>query len=126
MHTITREYQHSNPTFVPPVKRIRLYGEVSGKIWMPYETCSKSFDVQLERIPRDATTRTAYSHGWPMEISTLRDALLHLTNDGDFRSCSIEWAVLEVTIDTGNKRVTRVWEMRGKGPNEDCFIKEAN
>ena len=59
-----------------------------------------------------------------MEISTLRDALLHITNDGDFQSCSIEWAVLEVTIDKGNKRITRVWEMRGKGPNSDCFVKE--
>ncbi len=126
MHTITREYQHSNQTFVPAVKRIRLYGEVVGAIWMPSEECRKDFSVTLERIPRDAKTRTAYSHGWPMEISTLRDALLHITNDGDFQSCSITWAVLEVTIDKGNKRITRVWEMRGKGPNADCFAKEGN
>lgn len=124
MQTITREYQHSNAGFVPPVKRIRLYGEVVGHIWMPHEECRKDFSVTLERIPRNATTRTAYAHGWPMEISTLRDALLHITNDGDFRSCSIEWAVLEVTIDEGNKRITRTWEMRGKGENADCFVKE--
>ena len=120
--THVRHYQHSN---IPEtVKRIRLFGEVSGKIWMPYETCTKDFDVSLERIPRDSQTRTAYSHGWPMEITCLRDALLHITNDGDFQSCAIEWAFLEVTIDKGHKRIARVWELRGKGENSDCFAAE--
>ena len=32
-----------------------------------------------------------------MEITCLRDALLHLTNDGDFQSCAITWARLEVS-----------------------------
>jgi hypothetical protein len=100
---------------------IRLYGEVEGTIWMPSAVCTKEFDVRLLRIPRNATTRTAYAHGWPLEISELRDALLHLTNDGDFQSCAITWAMLEVSYRKGSKTITRTWEMRGKGPNADCF-----
>lgn len=102
--------------------RIRIYGELQGKIWMPAVECSKQFDINLVRIPRHATTRTAHAHGWPWEISELRDALLSLTNDGDFQSCEIAWAVLEVTRVKGNKRVTRVWPVRGLGENADCFM----
>ena len=90
---------------------IRMYGEVEGMIWMPSAVCTKEFNVRLVRIPRDAKTRTAYAHGWPMEISELRDALLHLTNDGDFQSCAITWAVLEVSHRMGTKTVTRSWEL---------------
>lgn len=100
---------------------IRLYGEVEGTIWMPACECTKTFDVELVRIPRDSRTRTAHSHGWPMEISCLRDALLHLVGDGDFQSCGIVYAVLEVTHTRGNRRASRTWEMRGQGENADCF-----
>jgi hypothetical protein len=62
-------------------------------------------------------------------ITCLRDALLHLTNDGDFQSCAINWARLEVshyfgedTSETQTVKVrTRVWELRGQGENADCF-----
>jgi hypothetical protein len=100
---------------------IRLYGEVEGTIWMPSAVCTKSFDVRLVRIARDARTRVAHAHGWPWEISELRDALLSLTNDGDFQSCSITWAVLEVSYRKGSKTITRTWEVRGTGTNADCF-----
>ena len=105
----------------------RIYGEVTGKIWMPAAECTKEFSWELERIPRDERYRTAYAHGWPAQITELRDILLHITNDGDFQSCAITWAVLEVTHwSASNKRnqyVTRVWELRGTGPNADCFAK---
>ena len=101
---------------------IRLYGEVQGTIWMPAAECTKRFDVRLVRIPRDSNTRTAYAHGWPMEITCLRDALLHITNDGDFQSCGIAFAVLEVTHTRGTRRVSRTWEMRAQGENVDCFV----
>jgi hypothetical protein len=100
---------------------IRVYGEISGFIWMPPIECTKEFNVRLERIPRNSTTRTAYSHGWPMEITCLRDALLHVTNDGDFQSCSIDWAFLQVTHKRGNKSVIRTWEIRGTNSDSDCF-----
>jgi hypothetical protein len=52
---------------------------------------------ELTHIPRNSKTRT-YPGIAPrsMEITCLLDALLHLTNDGDFQSCAITLAVLEV------------------------------
>ena len=110
--------------------KITLYGEVAGTIWMPAVPCTKAFRLELIRIPRNSKTRT-YPGIAPrsMEITCLRDALLHLTNDGDFQSCAITWARLKVshyfpdeTHGTHTTRIrTRVWELRGEGQNADCF-----
>ena len=110
--------------------KITLYGEIAGPIWRPAVECSKEFHLELVRIPRTSTSRT-YPGIAPnsMEITCLRDALLHLTNDGDFQSCSITWARLEVSHYLGDearctrtvKVRTRVWELRGQGENADCF-----
>jgi hypothetical protein len=109
---------------------ITLTGELAGTIWMPAVECSKEFHLELKRISRKSSTRT-YPGIAPrsMEITCLRDALLHLTNDGDFRSCAITWARLEIshyfgdeTHDTRTVKVrTRVWELRGQDHNADCF-----
>ncbi len=111
-------------------KTITLYGEVAGTIWMPAVECTKEFRLELNRIPRNSKTRT-YPGIAPrsMEITCLRDALLHVTNDGDFQSCAITWAVLEVSHYLGDetrrtrtvKTRTRVRELRGRGPDADCF-----
>ena len=113
--------------------KITLYGEVTGTIWMPAVECTKAFHLELTRIPRNSNSRT-YSGIAPrsMEITRLRDALLHITNDGDFQSCAITWAVLEVshysgdaTLGTGTVKIrTRVWELRGQGQDADCFMEE--
>ena len=68
--------------------KITLYGEIAGNIWMPAIECTKAFHLELTRIPRTSSIRT-YPGIAPrsMEITCLRDALLHLTNDGDFQSC---------------------------------------
>jgi hypothetical protein len=110
--------------------KITLYGEVMGKIWMPAVECSKEFRLELNRIPRNSKTR-AYPGIAPrsMEITCLREALLHLTNDGDFQFCVIAWARLEVSHYFGNetdgtqtiKIRARGWELRGRGENADCF-----
>ena len=115
-------------------KTITLYGEVAGRIWMPAVECTKEFHLELTRIPRNSRTRT-YPGIAPrsMEITCLRDALLHVTNDGDFQSCAITWAVLEVShyFDeiSGARTVEirrRVWELRGQGPDADCFAVQLN
>ena len=113
---------------------IKFYGEVAGQIWMPAVECTKEFHLELTRIPRHSTTRT-YPGIAPrsMEITCLRDALLHLTNDGDFQSCAITWAVLEVSHHFSDeprgahtvRTRTRVWELRGEGSNADCFTEES-
>lgn len=107
--------------------KITFYGEIAGHIWMPAIKCTKAIHLELTRIPRNSTTRT-YPGIAPrsMEITCLRDALLHLTNDGDFQSCSITWARLEVSHYFGDgtravKTRTRVWELRGQGEDADCF-----
>lgn len=111
-------------------KKITLYGSVAGSIWIPAIECSKAFHLELTRIPRSSTTRT-YPGIAPrlMEITCLRDALLHLTNDGDFQSCAITWARLEVSHYFGDESAvthtvrirTRVWDLRGQGQDADCF-----
>jgi hypothetical protein len=112
--------------------QIRLYGEIAGEIWMPAVHCTKTFELNLIRVPRSSTTLT-YPGIAPrsMEIASLRDALLHLTNDGDFQSCGIAWAMLEVSHLFGNgadgrtiATRSRVWELRGLGENADCFSRE--
>jgi hypothetical protein len=110
--------------------KITLYGEVAGIIWMPAVECTKVFHLELIRISRNSKTRT-YPGVAPrsMEITCLRDALLHITNDGDFQSCAITWARLEVSRYFGDEphgsattRIrTRVWELRGTGHDADCF-----
>jgi hypothetical protein len=110
--------------------KITLCGEITGIIWMPAVECSKEFHLELTRIPRKSSTRT-YPGIAPrsMEITCLRDALLHLTNDGDFQSCSITWARLEVSHYLGDETRgtrtvqvrTRVWDLRGQGENADFF-----
>jgi hypothetical protein len=110
--------------------KIMLHGEIVGTIWMPAVECSKEFHLELTRIPRTSSTRT-YPGIAPrsMEITCLRDALLHLTNDGDFQSCAISWARLEVCRYFGDemrgtrtvKVRTRVWDLRGQDQNADCF-----
>jgi hypothetical protein len=84
--------------------KITFYGEIAGNIWMPAVECTKAFRLELNRIPRNSTTRT-YPGIAPrsMEITCLRDALLHVTNDGDFQSCAIIWAVLEISHYFGHK-----------------------
>jgi hypothetical protein len=111
--------------------KITFYGDIAGNIWMPAVECSKTFHLELVRIPRNSTTLT-YPGIAPlsMEITCLRDALLHLTNDGDFQSCSVTWAVLEVSHyfagETDSARTvktrTRVWELRGQSQDADCFV----
>jgi hypothetical protein len=119
-----------NPKEIAMRTKITLSGEIAGVIWMPAVECSKEFHLELKRIPRMSSTRT-YPGIAPrsMEITCLRDALLHLTNDGDFQSCAINWGKLEVSHTFGEetpgtrtvKVRTRVWELRGQGENADCF-----
>ena len=92
-------------------------------IWMPAIKCSKEFHLELTRIPRQSSTRTCPGIApRSMEITCLQDALLHLTNGGDFQSRAINWVTLEVSLYLGEEccgshsaRVrTRVWELRGQ------------
>jgi hypothetical protein len=93
---------------------IRIYGEKEGMIWMPCATATKVFDEKFTYDDRPYT-RT---------IDCLRDALLYITNDGDFRTCEIVHAVMQCRyVDDGNRRLTVERELQGTGYNADLFQK---
>jgi len=73
-------------------------GEVKGNIWMPYCECTKEFNISFSRDDKKPFSRF---------FETLDDIKNHITNDGDFRSCEIEWGFLEVTMHYGNRTITR-------------------
>ena len=102
---------------------IRIYGEVQGTIWMPAAECTKEFDLILEKIPANESRTYPGIAPRRMQIHKLRDALLHITNDGDFQSCAITWAQLEITRRTGRTRLTKTYELTGQvDGNEDCYL----
>lgn len=91
----------------------RIYGEKRGFIWMPYAECTKDFDIQFSKEPG------------PFKVcaETLRDALLHITNDGDFQSCGIDWAVLEIERRKEHKTETYSYPLFGNDGNADCYTR---
>lgn len=65
-------------------KRVTISGTIAGEIWMPGATCGKTFAASNDEYPHNAGTIDGVS-----VPATLRDMVLHVTNDGDFQSCSI-------------------------------------
>lgn len=61
------------------LEAVELYGTIRGQIWMPAVECTKEFELCLSPI------HSAFRRDW----NGLRDAFVHLTNDGDFQSCNI-------------------------------------
>lgn len=95
--------------------RIIIEGTIKGNIWTPYEECTKDFRVQF------TVTDESFSHPWV----SLRDALLHITNDGDFRDCGIEqaWLTVERSNGQGTRRTRTVTLDYGSvTQNQDCFV----
>jgi hypothetical protein len=85
--------------------KITLHGEIASIIWTPAVECSKESHLEIIRIPRTSATRTHPGIApRSTEITCLRDALLHLTNDVDFQSCSINWQGWRFRITSGTKR----------------------
>jgi hypothetical protein len=112
---------------------------------MPSVECEKQFSIVLDRVPRNQTTVTSPGIApYSMEITCLRDALLHITNDGDFQSCSIVEAFIEITHERvehvpqpylgkgphynvrSNRRYTRTFRLLGMDGNGDCFQYDAS
>ena len=96
--------------------RITISDILRGYIWMPNTECTKN--VSEEYAHESAPFR--------LEWDGLRDALVRLTNDGDFRSCALDecWLTVTRTNALGARRV-RTWNVRPEGENADCFNPEA-
>jgi hypothetical protein len=97
--------------------QVQISGAVVGPIWMPSVECTKDVKRVFRLVPPEQNIRSAD------EIDCLRDALLKITNDGDFQSCSLErWSTLSVTkLRSNGYVITRHWQLRGTGENADCF-----
>ena len=95
--------------------KIRIYGELQGPIWWPAGAiCTKEFDLCCDYEDKP----------FCRQIDCLRDALLHITNDGDFQNCEICFAVLEITKQKGLSRIIRERILQGVGENADCFVED--
>jgi len=95
--------------------KIRIYGEVQGPIWWPVGAiCTKEFSLVCSYEDKP----------FRRQIECLRDALLDITNDGDFQHCEISFAVLEITKQKGLNKIVRERILQGTGENADCFIED--
>lgn len=84
------------------LETITISGQISGNIWMPCIECNKDFSVKFSPNNRPFTR----------EWTDLRDAFLHITNDGDFRGCAVDYAFIDVTWIEGNKRISFTKEIK--------------
>lgn len=73
-----------------------IRGYLVGTIWMPAAECYKN--VSYTFVRNECERRSA----WQDAHETLRDALLQITNDGDFQSCAVADGVLTVTRQDGS------------------------
>lgn len=66
---------------------VKLWGKIQGRIWWPQEICEKDFSVTF------APNHKPFVREW----AGIRDALLHITNDGDFQNAELLELFGEVT-----------------------------
>lgn len=76
------------------LESIDIQGVLAGVIWMPSCHAWKHFNVKFTPEARP------FSREW----DGMRDALLHITNDGDFQSCGLAEAWLTATYRDGDNR----------------------
>jgi hypothetical protein len=97
----------------------KVYGNITGNIWMPQTKCSKAFSLICER---DIVNQNRNPFAYHFE--SLRDILLHISNDGDFQSCDINECFLDISYTDGNKTVTKTYDLRESIENSDLFTEE--
>lgn len=78
-----------------------INGYVVGKIWMPATECWKELNYTFVRSEEER------AHPWQDARDDLRDAMLHVTNDGDFQSCRVCHGQLTVRkiSETGARKI---------------------
>lgn len=86
-----------------------LRGDLVGHIWMPNAFATKPVEYRFRRPENpDSPFRERDEH------DTLRDALLAVTNDGDFRSCTLANATIEVQDHRKGSRKSRWMPLTGR------------
>ena len=94
---------------------IEVIGEIEGLIWMPETECTKEFHEKFSHNEHEP---------FKVHWTGLRDALLRITNDGDFQNAGIAQGCIKVTRtrEDGKAQRVRYWELRGNAGNEDLFV----
>ena len=92
-----------------------VYGNKIGNIWMPNETCSKNFSLIFTRDIKEP---------FKIHFESLRDILLHIINDGDFRSVEINECYLDISYIIGNKEIKKTYDLRNSSLKDEFFTKE--
>ena len=92
---------------------------------MPAIVCGKPFKASDAQYPFTSTINQD-RHG---DRPTLRDMVLHVTNDGDFKSCSIADGTVEFrrvrTLPNGERLTrTRTMDIRSFPSVADCVVEE--
>ena len=65
-----------------------IYGYLVGTIWMPATECYRELEYTFVRHEDER------KNSWQDAKKDLREAMLHITNDGDFQSCAVADGVL--------------------------------
>ena len=94
------------------LESINIYGEVRGHIWLPPVECIKEFDVTFTLDNRP------FTYLW----TGLRNAVFFITNDGDFQSCNIDWAMLKIVWKSGKDYIVRYVELKPCKLINDCMV----
>ena len=97
-----------------------ISGQIQGLIWMPCVDCTKQFNKNFTKEQNEP---------FKYQIENLRDALLNIINDGDFRDVVISEAFLTVEKDIFlngkfHKSIRKTKELNRSGENKDLFCKE--
>lgn len=96
---------------VKKLESITVQGELIGRIWQGIE-CYK--EVNCTFTPNDRP----FSHKW----TGLRDALLHVTNDGDFQNCKLSNGVLIIRWYDGRRTIQMVSDIPYCKVSDDCIV----
>jgi hypothetical protein len=98
---------------------IRIRGSLIGTIWMPAAKMFKNVDETFSLCRQRREDHSA--HGFK-DVDDLRDALLKITNDGDFQECAISrGALLTVIFKDRGREIRKSRYLAGQGENADLF-----
>ena len=94
------------------LESITIHAELIGDIWMPDVECTKESTTVFTPEDRPFTSK------W----TGLRDALLQITNDGDFRSCVINWGIMVIRWWDGKYHIEKTVDIPNCKLTSDCLV----
>jgi hypothetical protein len=94
---------------------VKLWGKITGNIWMPNCECEKDFSFSFSTNP------IPFQNEW----CGIRDALLTITNDGGFQSCDVSELFGEVVYYESWGKVTKYLKFNHTAKEySDCLAED--